>query len=176
MRGLGVDGGQLRQHGTGGKSRTVLACPGRQLPDDLVAADSTGVLQRSTLQLRPPKAQDCTEICVLGRGNNALGETVTDLVDHLPDGTGGDLRRARNPVRARADQGVDPGVDRAAFRVEVESLRPVPAAASMASMTRVQDRPEALDILDAFPEMFDGRVIHAPEDLDPDRVHKTKRA
>src|SRR5207249_4774557 len=62
MRGLDVDGGQLRQHGTGRKSRTVRPRPARQLPDDLVAADTTGVLQWSTLRLRPPKAQDRTEI------------------------------------------------------------------------------------------------------------------
>src|SRR5205807_9789438 len=96
--------------------------PGLQRLDNRIQTSLLSVCQRSTL-LRPAQPERSATIRIVSRGDNLLGGAVAALMQHLPDRTGGECRRAGGMCRVPAEQGVDPALERPSVGVPLGALR-----------------------------------------------------
>lgn len=141
-----------------------------QLLDDVANTNPVRVGQRSLVNGRPAESEDGAAIRVVGRRDHALGQAMTDFIDHLPNGADGDLKRRRASTDRPADQAVDSSVNLRSPLIQVEALRTFTTTVLVADMPRLQYRPEAFDVHHPLPEVSRDRLMDSPEFLETDSV------
>src|SRR5213080_4853270 len=129
-----------------------------ELRDETLGPEVVGVAQRAAAERRKPEAEHRGDVAVARARDDALPDRARRLIQHREDEPLDRLRRARAPVRLRADELVYGGVDAALLPAHV---RIEPLSRLAAEATGLHQLGERGRRGEAIPERF----IHHPRDL-----------